>query len=294
MAKSQVETAKRARYDIKDARMQAEIFREHSITAYIKPRKNTIMQALCDEIYEVFSDAHEANSKLRSMPAAEFAYIKEKHSPNTIIKARRILGIRSKKRNGKNWWSYPKYPPSEALAAAHYDKIEKLNKYSLLLKKHERPAAVAFRGHMEAFNLMAVNKDVYKVMKLDGYSVSTTRRMKSDLGVAKYTKEGVTYWVWGRRDVMDWIEIKLEDGPRLISDLEKEAMEEHGWAPEVIGQARKGMDFVRPTYISPRLGAGWVDISHMKADEPDPPRAIPLSPRVVRVDFTGTYKIETI
>jgi|SRR5579859_120369 len=216
-------------------------------TVISKMRKMPRMQELIDEISETFKYyiRHEPNSK--RVEAKMFEHLKEKYSPPQITKARIILGIRSVCGSGKNWrtwyWSIPTANPETALenwqANNSRSKVVK-NDAQKHLDRVSGGAAKALQHVMEQLNLYAENKVVRKEIEARGYSRNTTNQYKSILKISSYNENGKRVWVWGNRDVQDWIENLLSKGPKR----EDEIFELSKWRKLVLADARDRMGTV--------------------------------------------------
>lgn len=280
----------RSRLQEEELRTQSRIYQFENAIKQTKVRKTPHMQGLLDIIYEIFDLASVRDSKIKRLPATDFQFLKEDYSPPTIIRAKRILGIKSQRREGFWFWSFPKYSSSEALKLVHERKIEEMDLARTEIQNLQRAASVTMQELFISGGLYLRNVDVLREMDIRGYSRSTTLKVKAQLGIiSQKIEEDGWMWIWGYRPVQDWLEAFLSTGPQPVDKIYIEAFSEHDWRKEIIDVARKAVPTIRLKFFNSIQY--WVDLNspgnlpELHAAEPVVlPRYDPemMSPAVVR------------
>ena len=265
-------------------KLQSEIFVLENAERATRPRKNTRLARIVEEIYQIFDDHATRTGSLKPIAAMVFDYLRSDYAPPTIVKARKVLGITSIRRGGVWWWKFPKVAPNEAMENAHSIKVKQLNVAEEELRKLQRAAAVTLQGIMIDHRLYVENTIALGEMEIAGYSRNTTLRMKNDLKIVTKKIEGKWMWIWAHREVQDWLLNKLSTGPRPYQSLFIEAYAEYGWHEEVLKLARVALETVWVCIID-KVGH-WRDMGIVTPDMPVGTESNPstdhFSPSVVR------------
>lgn len=239
-------------------KLKAEVYLLQHAEKYSRPRKNTRMFMLTQEIYDRFEEASKVDPGIRRLPATDFEDLKNEYSPPSIVKAKKILSIRSQRLEGYWFWSYPREAPTEALQNIHKRKMDALNLAEDEQKKRARLSCRILAELMTDCKFFATNKEIEHEMATRGYSRATTLKMKSLLGIVSKSIDGIWMWIWPHKDVQDWMIKKLENGPVPISQILLEANADHDWCDHLIYLTRELLN-IKSQYANGM--SYWMDIN---------------------------------
>lgn len=229
-----------------------------------RPSKNTRIFRLVEQIYQHFEPLINKpdlslTHPITYLPASLFEYLEDKNSRPTIIKAKKILGIRSVKHKDEWVWTLPRFAPTESMQRLHVKRIAALTPLAEQLYEMNRPGAKRLTDIMTAHNYDAIGDDVCKEMLAYGYKRSTAVRLKGKLGIVSIKRDEHWHWVWAPRIVQDWLEVQLSTGPVALTVLYERAYSEHMWTADVVRMARIALGGVHSKLISQVVC--WVSIN---------------------------------
>jgi DNA-directed RNA polymerase subunit RPC12/RpoP len=216
----------------------------------MKNIEKTRARTLVHRIYELFSD------KKRLL--AKDALSKLGGSVPTIIKARKLLGVKSTKIAGRWCWLYPKFTPDEALGRGSKVIYRCMNincidpvvgKPRFEVPKDQRKVRCPYCRGRNVVRTKSWNKvvdDFKKVMlahkydapietvlyTLNKYLKSKVYSAKNELEVYKYRNEhGKYHWVLVDEEVVDWLYeiIEAHKGKIRVAAVFELALKEKGW-----------------------------------------------------------------
>jgi hypothetical protein len=225
----------------------------------MKNLEKTRVRTAVHRIYELFVDKKRLYGKRRIL--AKDALDQLKGSKPTLVKARKLLGVQSKKIAGRFCWFAPKRTPEEALG-----RIKKIIYVCMFCPTNPIPGTVRFdapasekrircpfchgknvtrtkswnreieelRKYMVFHHLDCPIKDVLRAMKR--HLKSKIYTSKRELGIRNYRGEdGVWRWVHVSEDVIDWLGQLLYDrGQIKASEVYALALKEKRWESHVL------------------------------------------------------------
>ena len=254
--------ARRSRHNEEEIRLQSEIYALNQSISKSKPRKNTRMMEVLIALYDRF-----INQTEKKIPALQLEDIKQTFYPPTYSKAKKLLGIRSIRRDGIWYWTMPKRTPTEAIEMDYKAKIASLNDAKLELKKLDSQVCKTLRGLMEASNLCAVNTDILKEMQTRGYNRSSVLAAKAQLHIATRKVDGVWLWVWTNEEVEAWLEERVGSGRVPVVDIFTQASRDHGWHIETVKMAREAIGSIQYLWLNNKIH--WYNLTQLSDKEDD-------------------------
>jgi hypothetical protein len=189
---------------------------------------------LVNEIYDRFVDRDTPSLSRPHLAATDFDDLREQYANITINKARRYLGIRSIRHNGRWWWKFPRHSAREAFAESHRLITAEMNPYAAELSRLNRPSCRELLRIMEDHRLSIRNHFAYEYMRLSGYTRNTTNVTKSILGISSKKIDGEWYWLYVPSYVKDWIVSKFSIEKIEVEDLFDMAANERGWIKDIV------------------------------------------------------------
>lgn len=285
----------RTRLEEEDLKIQAELYQLNQLPGHPLPKASDVddtrMGKLLNKLYMMFVDEADKTGKPHRMPAAAFDVLAQHHSNTSINKAKKMLGIESIRRGGQWWWKFPRLAPSQAFAVSHKRLVKEYDPAADQLKLLNKPAAIELMAIMRDHNYEIQNRQAVGLMEQAGYKRSTTVTMKAALGIINGRKIAErVMWYWPNRDVQDWLEKKLSNGPVPHVQLAQLAWEENSWSYELIHWARKALPHIQLRMLG---GVGhWVDMNHQGPGKVESVvevdmTPVPDEPRHIIVDFTA-------
>lgn len=231
---------------------------------YGRAKKGTKLFEIVSEIYSIYQAHWRSPNHLEPEVAArDFDYLSESivsggkgWSRPTILKAKRILGVRSVRRDGTWWWTLPLRAPEAAMQEALEEKCREIrfaeDYQGRLGKQHADIVATRssyFRRPIFQQMIRFLAEQKYMVSTewaraalLDtyGYKKQTVDKAKAKLGVVswKNPEDGLWYWVYGSKEVQEWLLDELSEGAQTFRYLFDKAMRTKGWHSQVIRMAR--------------------------------------------------------
>lgn len=217
-----------------------------------RPRKNSRMYTLITEIYNNFEpliSSPDPNKPVLALPAETFGYLENEYSSPTVIKAKKILGIDSR-RTKKGWvWCIPRYAPDEAMQKLHDKQMESLNEPLEQMREHARPSAVALAEIMAEFNYDAAANDVIEALP---FKRTTIVRMKSLLGIVSVKRANIWRWVYPSKEIQDWLLEQMNDGPVGLEHLFALARQRE-WSEDVVKFARLALGGIQSRIVDGKI-----------------------------------------
>lgn len=262
----------RQRQTDEELELKAQMY--HVNEAAMKPpklKKNTRLWSLVNLTYNRFY----LSGTAAPVKSTEMAIVLHSISKPTIIKIKEILGIRSIRRDGVWYWTFPLRPPDEAQRTIHERILREYNPYREELKRRHRPAAETLIAIMEELNCVATAAEAIRLMMDEGYKKSVAIKVKSELGIVTSRKDGhTTMWLYAGERVTDWLSQQLKKGPVPVLQLQQDVVQ-MGWPWELITMARQILGGITITWQSG--DQVWTDVNRHTAPEPD---------NVIEVDFS--------
>jgi hypothetical protein len=206
------------------------------------PRRNMRLMGILQEMYDQWAGVPH---KVNKLPAVDFRHFYEKYSPPTVVKAKRLLGIRSSRSDGIWFWSKPKKTPEEALSDRYQKDMSALDEARQEINRINSKVCKTLSDIMHGIRFCDLNTHVLSEMDLRGYGKIATYRAKAALGIATKRVNGEWLWLWYDDQVVQWLEKKLEDGPVPVHDILEAGEREHHWHPEVVKMAREAIGTIR-------------------------------------------------
>lgn len=219
--------------------------------------EKTRARTLVNLIYELFA----SKKKIKAKEA--LAKLEGKGSVPTIIKARKLLGVKSTKIAGQWCWLYPQFTPEVALGRG--EKIiyrclslncidPEVGKPRFEAPKDQRRIRCPFCGGKNVVRTKSRNRDVEyleRTMRMGKYDLpakkvlhALRRHLKSkiysakkELGISQYRdEEGIYRWVLVAEEVTDWLYDLLEVHRGKIEDslVYSLALKEKGWKSHIL------------------------------------------------------------
>lgn len=226
-------------------------YQQQELERLMQPRARKLDSRTIDllrqilSIYDTYFASH-PNTTL--VPSLTFDYyftqvfIKQ-HSNRTIIRAKKLLGIRSIRKDSIWYWSKPIYDIDGAVQTHTEETLKQFFEYRTPLGRKlmdlRRPATVKFNAVMKLLNYDAPREVIFHHMNT--YSRSTVLRLKSLLGIAsiKNPATGQWHWVYPAPEVTEWLLglLESEDERMMEQELVLELGAARGWSEYVIHQA---------------------------------------------------------
>ena len=297
------EMARRSKREVERMVIESEQFNlEHGLQKH-GPRKNTRMFGILKEIFDQWAPVP---AKVTKLPAVDFHHLYEKYSPPTIVKAKRMLGVKSTRKDGLWFWGRPKRTPEEALSDRYLADLGDLDEAKKEIRRINSRVCKVLMELMVTSGYIALNKDILKEMDIRGYGRISTLRAKSTLGIATRKIDGEWMWLTYDEAVVKWLEKQLDNGPVLVRDLMARAWEDKQWHREVVKMARESVGTIRWTMNENKLY--WFNSSDVSSLPPAQPAREPvrtvqrggyvikdyMPERMVRVDFTDAPSMVNI
>ena len=231
-----------------------------------RPRKGKQYELMMD-IYEIFITASDnfAGKHVR-LPATEFDKFEQSHSPMSLNRVKKILGIKSIRKGGKWWWTFPLRSPSEAMDKIHERRVKDYNPYREELKQLDRPRAKELHEIMKEHHNEILNTEALHLMERAGYVRHTILSTKSMLGIISKKTRGAWMWYYVDQELIDWLEAKLSTGPVPMTQIFIEAEDEKNWSEDLMRIAQKAMTHIKMKYNHSSKTWSWMDINAATSD----------------------------
>ena len=268
--------AKRARMDV-DRELVEKVIREqddvqHHLTFVPRPSNDSKMMRVMREIYDRFdpwirrkvnpmNETGENPTTVWAMQAEFFEELWNKYenpraySRPTVIKAKKLLGIRSLRIDNRWYWTFPKSAPDEAQEAIYRKTLEKIAKessvHTLVYKRVHKDSVQWFIRYMKENNYEIARNIIYEEKE---YGWQTVKRIKAFLGVVTIYRNfnGVrkVFWIYPAKEVQNWLLDQIPaatDPPIRRDDILTRAQVEKGWSEELIMMAKEAAGGIRIT-----------------------------------------------
>lgn len=251
----------KSRLDQNELELKSNIYRmNHSLSQLTRkrnpaPRTKELMSVIC----QLFSSAIKADPRTKRLPATDFEFLRDDYSPPTIIKAKRLLGIKSVRRDGFWFWTPPQYEPDEAIEHRIQKKIEDSNEAAKQVRIMNQASAQTLTELMTTAGLICKNDDILAEMLVRGYQRSTVLAMKARLGISSKKIGPDWMWIWGNRTVQDWLEKYLSAGPQPVEKVLIDAWAEQEWVDEVVYSAKQAVRTVILKRFNDKIY--WMDLN---------------------------------
>lgn len=232
------------------------------------------LRSCVEEMYGEFDTLLETHRGLRdtaTLPANDFhELLSHRYSIKTIMKAKKMLGIRSEKMRGHFYWHLPTKTPEGVSQQYHDKKVETKDKlqneaYVSLHNEWEKPGEKhsgmsELRDHMTlTYHCDGIAKEVYSGIRLM-FCHKTVFEAKKYLKVKSIkTKEGWR-WVYACKEALDYLEKRLFSGPVPVERLEQEFLRK-GWSRNVLNLCRETLGGIHYKSIHGKFY--WYDINHV-------------------------------
>jgi hypothetical protein len=268
-----------------ELREKAELFylNEAQVKQPRRPRKEGKTSGLMQDIYEMFTQASEQAGKNIRLPATTFQPLYATHAVMTVNRAKKVLGIRSLRKSGKWWWTFPLHAPTEALEKVHQRRVKEYNPYLTEMKYLRRPIAQKLTGILIDNGNEMRNTQVLRLMEMDGYSRATVLVAKAKLGIISRKHDGVWVWYYIDERITTWLIDRLASGPVPEQQLFIEALDDHNWSEQVVRMAKKVMPHIQLKYNRDARVMSWMDIN-AAIEDPEANEPLPEESRIVDVD----------
>jgi hypothetical protein len=219
----------------------------------LSSRMRQLMNTICD----MFDDDNTLQPQ--PQPAQDFQHLYDEFSPPTVTKAKRLLKIHSRRKDGIWWWLPPQRTPQGA--ADYVNKIRCNDKDGArkALLRSQRDSVEYMRGLMKSENYYALNHHIEQGMKQAGYSHITISRARKDARVHSIYDSGKWYWVMEAPAVEVWLHHKLSQGWMDWTLLQELAMREYQWVPSVLLQILRRPYGFKMVISNKRIG--WIDMT---------------------------------
>jgi hypothetical protein len=237
---------------------------------YARAQKGSKMFEVVTEIYSLYL-AHWAgpSSVETELPATTFDYLTEPvveggrgWSRPTVIKAKKILGIRSIRKDKLWWWAWPLRAPEKALQEDLDIRIREAFKHPDYRLVRERLGVLSRPGAKDLLGVMHEHRyyapaEVVRGQMYDEFKMRKQKlqRLKSSLGIVSYKnpEDGLWYWVHPAREVQVWLLDMLSDGPVTFVSL-FEAARAKGWDEVVVRMAKLAVGGITACSINGAYG----------------------------------------
>lgn len=270
--------ALRSRHGEEQLKLQSETFRLRKYINQSKPRKNTRLTEIMEEIHNRLT-----TSGLKYVPAYMMEDLRDSYSPPTLVKAKRMMGVKSVRRDGSWFWTQPKLTPLEAINLKHEASISELDVAQAKLERLERQVCKTLGEILKDSNYCISNAAAYQEMHNRGFGRSNILRAKADLKIATKKVEDVWNWVWFGPEVQDWLVALVGDQSIWQGEIYRRAMLEHHWCMNTVQMAMTALGCFRGEWLEGKLY--YYNNSINSFPEPEKPAPV-LERRLVIVDFS--------
>lgn len=197
---------------------------------YRYPKFNSPFYKRLVGVYDRYTQALDDPTNSLGIPAINFDDITGK----SIRRIKRALNIKSFRKDGIWWWSFPKRTPIAAMQKIHDRKMRILRR-SLPHENIPMPQ-VRLIQVMEEHNLDCPSFIVFEEI---GYKRRSVIAAKTALHIVTIRTATMSRWIYPSEEVQNWIYTRLEDGPLPEVELLQEAASSTGWSVDVLQTTRR-------------------------------------------------------
>lgn len=152
----------------------------------------------------------------------------------TIIRARKLLKVKSSKIAGKWKWSLPKNAPDEAMDIVHQRRMRVIEKEKSQRSPEQirldHPSVSRLSDYMREHNYEIKAKQLEREWQL---SRTTLFAVKKILEIESQKRDDGWYWLYAGPGVCDWVIDKLSQGPVALKTMQA-AFENMGWSRQLL------------------------------------------------------------
>jgi hypothetical protein len=215
-----------------------------------QPNYNSPFYRRLVQVYEVFSKALDDPTNTEGVPASQAlpaVEFEDLLSHQTIRRVKRALGIKSFRKDGVWWWTFPKRTPMIAQQRIHDRKMMVLRRslpHENMPMPQVRLIQIMTEHDFDCPSATALAETGYKRRSV--IAAKTALHIVTIRGSIQ-APQSKTRWIYPAPEVQEWIHSRLTNGSMPEAELLEEAAASTNWSPDVLQVTRKFLG-IKATY----------------------------------------------